>query len=292
MSHGENRPNAGSKASASLYGEKASVIRIHNSIKPEVLVYLDSYKKKLFSNLDTSHISQALPNPPKLGRPIYSGKISAGQSRFPSPAQDYEQKFLDLNERYISNPPATFFFEVKGNSMEGAGIFEGDTVIVDRAVKPKSSSIVIAAVDGEWMVKRLYANAVYVFIKNSPFDKAEYYGASLVVPLPAPTDNSMQITRAALWALKHIYKKDIYYQKAGVMLMELVPAQGQQTDLFGFADGDAKASTLMTTIDSINQKYKKGTIKLASEGVYKSWAMNRGFKSPNYTGDWGELPKA
>jgi DNA polymerase V len=138
--------------------------------------------------------------------------------------------------------------------------------------------------------QKLYANAVYVFIQNSPFDKAEYYGASLVIPLPAPTDNSMQITRAALWALKRIYKRDIYYQKAGVMLMELVPEQGQQTDLFGFTEGDAKASTLMTTIDSINQKYKKGTIKLASEGVHKLWAMKRCFKSPNYTGDWRELP--
>lgn len=138
--------------------------------------------------------------------------------------------------------------------------------------------------------QKLYANAVYVFIQNSPFDKAEYYGASLVVPLPAPTDNSMQITRAALWALKHIYKKDIYYQKAGVMLIELVPAQGQQTDLFGFADGDAKTSTLMTTIDSINQKYKKGTIKLASEGLHKAWVMRRSYKSPNYTGNWQELP--
>lgn len=138
----------------------------------------------------------------------------------------------------------------------------------------------------------LYANAVYVFIQNSPFDKAEYYGASLVVPLPAPTDNSMQITRAALWALKRIYKNDIYYQKAGVMLMELVPAQGQQTDLFGFTLGDDKANSLMSTIDAINQKYAKGTIKLAAEGVHKQWAMKRELKSPNYTGSWNELPLA
>jgi len=156
MSYCEKRPNSVPKKPMSPYGEKTSVIRVPNSIKPEVLVYLEAYKKKPSSNLDTSNIPQALPNPQALARPIYSGKVSAGQSRFPSPAQDYEQKFLDLNERYISNPPATFFFEVKGNSMEGAGIFEGDTVIVDRAVKPKSSSIVIAAVDGEWMVKRLY----------------------------------------------------------------------------------------------------------------------------------------
>lgn len=156
MARGGKRPNSGPKKPMSPYGEKTSVIRVPNSIKPEVLVYLEAFKKKASSDLDTSNIPQALPNPPTLARPIYSGKVSAGQSRFPSPAQDYEQKFLDLNERYISNPPATFFFEVKGNSMEGAGIFEGDTVIVDRAVKPKSTSIVIAAVDGEWMVKRLY----------------------------------------------------------------------------------------------------------------------------------------
>lgn len=172
MSHGGKRPNSGPKKPMSPYGEKTSVIRVPNSIKPEVLVYLEAFKKISSSTLGTSNIPQALPNPPTLARPIYSGKVSAGQSRFPSPAQDYEQKFLDLNERYISNPPATFFFEVKGNSMEGAGIFEGDTVIVDRAVKPKSSSIVIAAVDGEWMVKRLYKRGNVVRLLSEHPDHA------------------------------------------------------------------------------------------------------------------------
>jgi DNA polymerase V len=157
MSRGGVRPNSGPKKPMSPYGEKTSVIRVPNSIKSDVLVYLEAFKNKGTKHVEPNPLTlQALPNPPALARPVYSAKVSAGQSRFPSPAQDYEQKFLDLNDRYISNPPATFFFEVKGNSMEGAGIFEGDTVIVDRAIKPKSSSIVIAAVDGEWMVKRLY----------------------------------------------------------------------------------------------------------------------------------------
>lgn len=157
MSHGGKRPNSGPKKPMSPYGEKTSVIRVPNSIKSDVLVYLEAFKNKAAKQTEPTPLTlQALSNPPALARPVYSAKVSAGQSRFPSPAQEYEQKFLDLNERYISNPPATFFFEVKGNSMEGAGIFEGDTVIVDRAIKPKSSSIVIAAVDGEWMVKRLY----------------------------------------------------------------------------------------------------------------------------------------
>ena len=136
----------------------------------------------------------------------------------------------------------------------------------------------------------LYANAVYVFIQNSPFDKAPFYSASLVVALPSPTDNTMQINKTALWILKKLYKEGIYYQKAGVMLMELVPAQGQQEDLLGFTLGEDKASKLMDTLDNINQKYSKGTIKLASEGINKAWVMRRSFKSPNYTGDWKEIP--
>lgn len=136
----------------------------------------------------------------------------------------------------------------------------------------------------------LYANAVYVFIQNSPFDTAQFYGASHTVAMPSPTDNTLQINKTALWVLKRLYKEGVYYQKAGVMLMELVSSQGQQTDLFGFTLGDSMSAKLMYTLDSINQKYNKGTIKLASEGVHKAWVMKRGLKSPNYIGDWSELP--
>ena len=132
----------------------------------------------------------------------------------------------------------------------------------------------------------------HLFIQNSPHDEAEYYGPSLVIPLPAPTDNMMQITNAALWALKKIYKKDVYYLKGGVMLMDLVPAGSQQTDLFGYAKQDEKSSNLMSTIDRINSKYSRGTIKLASEGFTKTWGMRRELKSPDYTGTWNEIPTA
>jgi DNA polymerase V len=184
MSHGGKRPNSGPKKPMSPYGEKTSVIRVPNSIKRDVLLYLEAFKRKNSTKDIALNLPQALPNPSPLARPIYSAKVSAGQSRFPSPAQDYEQKFLDLNERYINNPPATFFFEVKGESMIGAGIFDGDTVIVDRAVKPKSSSIVIADVDGEWMVKRLYkrGNVVKLLSENPEHPPIEFSeGQELVI---------------------------------------------------------------------------------------------------------------
>lgn len=138
----------------------------------------------------------------------------------------------------------------------------------------------------------LFTNAVYVFIQNSPFDEAPYYGNSLTVSLPAPTDCTLKVTHAALWLLKQIYMPGIYYQKAGVMLMELVPKEGQQADLFGYAASSPQSSKLMSTVDSINKKYDRGTIHLASEGMRKAWVMRRSMKSPNYTGDWNELPIA
>lgn len=137
----------------------------------------------------------------------------------------------------------------------------------------------------------LFTSAIHVFIQNSPFDEQPYFGRSLTISLPAPTDCTMKVTNAALWLLKRMYQPDIYYQKAGVMLMELVPKEGQQNDLFGFVNSP-KSSQLMTTIDNINKKYHRGSIRLASEGVNKTWVMRRGKKSPNYTTDWNELPVA
>lgn len=150
-----------------------------------------------------------------------------------------------------------------------------------------------AANAGERLRKRgLYANAVYAFIQNSEYDKAQHYPGELAVALPSPTHCSLQIAQAALWLLKRIYKPGVYYQKAGVMLMELVSEGGQQRELFGYSAEDNKASKLMSTLDNLNTKYGRGTIKLASEGTEKAWAMRRSFKSPNYTGDWNELPLA
>lgn len=104
----------------------------------------------------SSPLFKADPNPPLALRPLYSGKVSAGQSRFPSPAQDYELAELDLNKRFVTNPPATFFLEVIGDSMIDAGIYPGSTIIVNRAIQAKSSHIVVVLLDGELMVKRLY----------------------------------------------------------------------------------------------------------------------------------------
>ena len=85
-------------------------------------------------------------------RPLFCSGVSAG---FPSPADDYIDRELDLNEYLITNPAATFFVRVAGDSMIGAGINHDDILIVDRSLEPASGRIVIAIVDGELTVKRL-----------------------------------------------------------------------------------------------------------------------------------------
>src|SRR5574337_1604410 len=78
----------------------------------------------------------ALPCP----RPLGLAKLSAG---FPSPASDYEDKRLDINDYLIQNPVSTFFFSVAGDSMEGAEIFHGDVLVVDRSIEAQDGHIVV-----------------------------------------------------------------------------------------------------------------------------------------------------
>lgn len=88
----------------------------------------------------------------RIVRPLFLCGVSAG---FPSPADDYIDRLLDLNELLITNPPATFFVKVAGDSMTGAGIYDGSILIVDRSIEATNGRIVIAAVNGELTVKRL-----------------------------------------------------------------------------------------------------------------------------------------
>ncbi|KXS32871.1 MAG: Peptidase S24/S26A/S26B, conserved region [Candidatus Gallionella acididurans] len=103
----------------------------------------------------------AIGKPPILA-PLFSHKVAAG---FPSPADDYIEGRLSLDEHLISNKDATFFVRAKGNSMVGAGIFDGDLLVVDKSLTPSSGDIVIAIVDGDLTVKRLINRDGKVILK-------------------------------------------------------------------------------------------------------------------------------
>ena len=81
-----------------------------------------------------------------------SGSVVAG---FPSPAEQYQETPLDLNELLVKRPAATFFVKVQGDSMIGEGIRDGDLLVVDRSLRPASGDVIIACVDGDFTVKTL-----------------------------------------------------------------------------------------------------------------------------------------
>ena len=85
-----------------------------------------------------------------------SGSVVAG---FPSPAEQYRETPLDLNELLVKRPAATFFVRVQGDSMIGRGIRDGDLLVVDRSLRPASGDVIIACVDGDFTVKTLRVKA-------------------------------------------------------------------------------------------------------------------------------------
>ncbi len=104
-------------------------------------------------------------NSPKLSIPLASEHIAAG---FPSPADNYIDKGIDLNEELIHHPISTFFLRVKGESMSNAGILNGDLLIVDRSLEPQPGNIVVAILDGSFTLKKL------TYKKGIPYLEAEH----------------------------------------------------------------------------------------------------------------------
>lgn len=130
--HGGARPGAGRPKGKNKYGEPTQPVRLPVSLVGSVMAFVEHEGYQL---------------------PIYSSKVPAG---FPSPADDFIEGALDLNQHLIKHPAATFIVRASGKSMINAGIHDNDILIVDRSIKPAPGKIVIAAVDGQLTVKRLH----------------------------------------------------------------------------------------------------------------------------------------
>lgn len=113
------------------------------------------------------------------------------------------------------------------------------------------------------------------------------YQRAVTVSLPEASADTRVLTQWALRVLRRIYRPGLGYHKAGITLMEIVPATNQQFSLFASGGAvDARSQKLMGVLDGINGKYGRGTLRLAAEGVEKVWQMRRGNLSPRYTTEW------
>ena len=137
------------------------------------------------------------------------------------------------------------------------------------------------------------ASVIQVFVQTNPFKPDEpQYNNGVTVKLAKQTNDTFLLASAALYGLKRIYKPGYAYKKAGVMLGSLCPENLVPVDLFtGFDEPETqRARTLMATLDEINTKMGRGTVRSAGEGIQKAWAMRSGNKSNAFTTDWEQLP--
>ena len=106
------------------------------------------------TKISITHISKANVSDIEkiVASPLYSSSPAAG---FPAPGDDQVEKQLNVNDLLVKHPASTFFVRVEGDSMEGVGIFSGDILVVDRSIIATNGKIVVAAVNGELVVKRL-----------------------------------------------------------------------------------------------------------------------------------------
>lgn len=101
------------------------------------------------------------PKPGKSQIPLVEG-IRAG---FPSPAEDFMEPTLDLNSYVIKNPASTFYARIVGDSMEGAGISDGDIVVIDKSLEPKDGNIAVCFIDGEFTLKRILLDKGHLWLQ-------------------------------------------------------------------------------------------------------------------------------
>jgi DNA polymerase V len=156
---GGQRHGAGRKPGTGVFGEPTVSVRIPQSQLNKVLSWREGYKLQVSGESSlpegTAVALEPLPlhldTPPAL-TPAMTYRIQAG---FPSPAEDYVEPGLDLNEHLIQHKEATFIVRVRGYSMINAGIYDGDELIVDRALTAADGNVVVAVIDGELTIKRL-----------------------------------------------------------------------------------------------------------------------------------------
>lgn len=118
------------------------------------------------------------------------------------------------------------------------------------------------------------------------------YQRALTIQLPEASADTRVLTQWGLRLLLQIYRPGYGYHKAGITLMEIAPRSNHQFSLFvpnSLASG--RSDQLMATLDAINGRFGRGALRLAAEGVTKTWQMRRGNLSPRYTTDWASVAR-
>jgi DNA polymerase V len=132
------------------------------------------------------------------------------------------------------------------------------------------------------------AGVLTVFLMTNRFTEEPQYSNCVTIPLPVATQDTAELIRYALRGMAQLFREGYRYQKAGVILTALVPANQVQTHLFDHHDRE-RSQRLMTAVDAINREWDSGTIRYAAVGIKPCWIMRCARRSRRYTTRWREL---
>ena len=154
-----------------------------------------------------------------------------------------------------------------------------------------ANAITMFATDAARSIRRanLVASSVSVFIETNRFGKSPHHAPSRSEALSPATNNTRHVVRAALAALKHIYREGLAYKRAGVMLLDLVEAGQAEVSLFDTQE--PRDDKLIEAFDAINDRLGPGTIQFGPSAQAAAWRSSSAFRSPSYTTRWEDIPK-
>ena len=162
-------------------------------------------------------------------------------------------------------------------------------MVTDLPVLQDALSTFVANACTKLRAQDCQAAVLQVFLQTNRFrDDLPQYMPSLAISFPQPTQDSLTVNRWASALCERMFKTGYAYKKAGVMLSGISPVSHGQADWL--TPATVSSDKLMRTLDQLNQRFGRGTVKVSTQGAYTGWQMRQEHKSPDYTTSWAELP--
>lgn len=195
---------------------------------------------------------------------------------------------MEKIQRELEEIPCLELQEVQPDRQQIISSRSFGSMVTDLPPLKEALSTFVANACAKLRAQDSHASIIQVFLQTNRFrEELPQYMPSIAVPLTYPTNDSLEVNRWAAYLCERIFKPGYQYKKAGVMLSEITPASQRQGDLLDA--GPASKDRLMQALDTLNQRYGRGTVKVSTQGAYQGWQMLQERKSPNYTTCWEEV---
>lgn len=197
---------------------------------------------------------------------------------------------IEKTQRELQGVMCIDMQEVEPNKQQIVNSRSFGEMTQDLDVLKDAMSTFVANACAKLRAQESHASIIQVFLHTNRFRKdLPQYMPSLAIPLPTPTSDSLVVNKWACHLVELMFKPEYLYKKAGVVLSEIAPTAHYQGDLL--EPNVSSNQKLMTTIDQLNSRFGRGTVKISTQGAHHGWQMRQERKSPNYTTEWSDLCK-